>query len=58
LLAELRSRRISVRVAVMSGDNSEDVLYRVAAAGAEAFFDKPIAVEDVVEWIERPVAAA
>lgn len=58
LLAELRQRRISVRVAVMSGDNNDELLYRVAAAGAEAFFDKPIAVDALIAWLAPAEAAA
>lgn len=58
LLAELRRRRIAVRVAVMSGDSSDDLLYRVAAAGAETFFDKPLDVEALVAWLGPAEAAA
>jgi len=39
------------RFGVISGDSSDDYLYRVAALGAQAFFTKPIEVDEVVAWV-------
>jgi len=39
------------RFAVISGDSSDDYLYRVAALGAQAFFTKPIEVDEIVAWV-------
>jgi DNA-binding NarL/FixJ family response regulator len=39
------------RLAVISGDSSDDYLYRLAALGAQAFFTKPVEVDEVVAWV-------
>lgn len=39
------------RLAVVSGDTSDDHLYRLAALGAQAFFTKPVDVEEVMAWV-------
>lgn len=41
------------RLAVVSGDSSDEYLYRLAALGAQAFFTKPIDVDEVVAWVRR-----
>ncbi len=51
LLQQLRRRRCSPRAAVMSGESSDEQLYRLAALGAERFFLKPFDVGDVVAWL-------
>ena len=39
------------RLAVVSGDSSDDQLYRLAGLGARAFFTKPVDVDEVVAWV-------
>jgi DNA-binding response OmpR family regulator len=39
------------RIAVVSGDSSDEYLYRLAALGAQAFFAKPVHIDEVVAWI-------
>jgi DNA-binding response OmpR family regulator len=39
------------RLAVVSGDSSDDQLYRLAGLGAQAFFTKPVDVDEVVAWV-------
>jgi DNA-binding NtrC family response regulator len=39
------------RLAVVSGDASDDQLYRLAALGAQAFFTKPVDIDEVVAWV-------
>ena len=40
-------------LAVVSGDTSDDQLYRLAALGAQAFFTKPVDVDEVVAWVRQ-----
>ncbi len=51
LLLFLSERRIDAPLAIMSGDSQEERLYHLAARGAEAFFSKPIPVEQMIEWV-------
>ena len=51
LLSILSARQQSPRFAVVSGDATDEYLYKLAALGAQAFFTKPVAVDDVVRWI-------
>jgi DNA-binding NarL/FixJ family response regulator len=37
----------------MSGDGSDDLVYRLAALGARGFFAKPVAIEEILDWIEH-----
>lgn len=39
------------RLAVVSGDSSDEYLYRLAALGAQGFFTKPVEVDEVVAWV-------
>jgi DNA-binding response OmpR family regulator len=39
------------RIAIVSGDVSDEYLYRLAGLGAQAFFAKPIDIDEVVSWI-------
>lgn len=48
LLAECHQRP---RFAVVSGDASDEYLYKLAALGAQAFFGKPVEVHDILGWI-------
>lgn len=40
-------------VAAISGDVSDELVYRLAALGARGFFGKPVAIEEIVDWIEH-----
>ncbi len=40
------------QIAVVSGDSSDEYLYRLAGLGAQAFFAKPVHVDEVVSWIQ------
>jgi DNA-binding NarL/FixJ family response regulator len=40
-------------IAAMSGDGSDDLVYRLAALGARGFFAKPVAIEEILDWIEH-----
>jgi CheY-like chemotaxis protein len=51
LLSRLRTTRCSASVAVISGESDDARLYRLAASGAQAFFGKPVQVEQLVEWV-------
>lgn len=51
LLMRMQQRKLNQRVGVMSGDSSDDLLYRVASVGAQAFFSKPVAIEEVLDWV-------
>jgi CheY-like chemotaxis protein len=51
LLPILAMRSNAPRLAIISGDSSDDYLYRLAALGAQAFFTKPVNVDEVVAWI-------
>lgn len=53
LLTLLSDRSHSVRVAVISGDASDDYLYKVSALGAQAFFCKPVDIGEVCTWIRE-----
>jgi CheY-like chemotaxis protein len=37
--------------AVVSGDATDEYLYKLAGLGAQAFFAKPVEVSDVVQWL-------
>jgi DNA-binding NtrC family response regulator len=56
LLSLLASRKQSSRFAVVSGDASDEYLYKLAALGAQAFFAKPIRIDEILGWIRRPRA--
>jgi signal transduction histidine kinase/CheY-like chemotaxis protein len=43
---------LPVSCAVMSGDSSDDMLYRYAALGAREFFAKPAAIDQLVIWAQ------
>lgn len=51
LLSILSSRQQTPRFAVVSGDATDEYLYKLAALGAQAFFTKPVAVDDIAGWI-------
>ncbi len=51
LLSQMRELAVGCRVAVMSGDSGEDSIYQFAAHGAEAFFQKPAEVSEIVGWV-------
>ena len=51
LLPILATSSKASRLAVVSGDTSDDQLYRLAALGAQAFFTKPVDVDEVVAWV-------
>jgi signal transduction histidine kinase/CheY-like chemotaxis protein len=51
LLVQLRSAHSLLPVAIMSGESDDARLYRLAGAGARAFFSKPVEIEPLVEWI-------
>lgn len=53
LLTLLSERAHSARVAVMSGDVSDEYLYKVSALGAQAFFCKPVDLGEVCGWIRE-----
>lgn len=40
------------RVAIVSGDSSDEYLYHLAGLGAQAFFAKPVHIDEVVSWIQ------
>ena len=51
LLRELAHQGLSLRCAVMSGESSDDLQYRLAALGAREFFSKPVSIERLVDWV-------
>jgi signal transduction histidine kinase len=53
LLGSLAGGSHAARVAVMSGDASDDYLYKVSALGAQAFFCKPVDLNEVCTWIRE-----
>lgn len=53
LLTLLADRSHGVCVAVISGDASDDYLYKVSALGAQAFFCKPVDIVEVCTWIRE-----
>lgn len=53
LLESLRKRNLKPRVCVMSGAADDDVLYRLAALGAESFLLKPIECPEIERWLAR-----
>lgn len=60
LLELLAASGANARLAVMSGEVNDVLLYRFAALGAREFFAKPINVDDLVAWVRearRAVAA-
>lgn len=52
LLSMLAGRREIPTIGVMSGDVSEALAYKLAASGARGFFAKPVALEEILDWIE------
>lgn len=58
LIELFKERGITVRVAVASGDGSEDLLYRCAAHGAREFFCKPVEIASLVSWVRSGEAEA
>ena len=53
LLQLLAASGKKVRLAVMSGEVNDELLYRFAALGAREFFAKPIDVDDLVGWVRE-----
>jgi signal transduction histidine kinase/CheY-like chemotaxis protein len=51
LIELFKERGIKARVAVASGDGSEDLLYRCAAHGAREFFCKPVEISSLLSWV-------
>jgi DNA-binding NarL/FixJ family response regulator len=51
LLSQMRESSLRRRVAVMSGDTGEGLIYQFAAYGAEAFFRKPTEASEIVAWV-------
>jgi CheY-like chemotaxis protein/anti-sigma regulatory factor (Ser/Thr protein kinase) len=51
LLSRLGASHHSIPIAIMSGESDETRLYRLAAAGAQAFFSKPVEIDPLVEWV-------
>lgn len=52
LLELLASSGTKTRLAVMSGEVNEGLLYRFAARGAREFFSKPIDIDGLVDWVQ------
>jgi signal transduction histidine kinase/CheY-like chemotaxis protein len=50
LLSVIKALGRAVPCAVMSGETSDDALYRFAALGAREFFAKPASIERLVAW--------
>ena len=57
LLKVLSARADAPSVAVVSGDGSEDFLYRLAALGAKEFFAKPVRHRELADWIRSTLSA-
>lgn len=53
LLSLMTDRSDEVRVAVMSGEVTDEYLYKVSALGAQAFFCKPVDLVEVCTWIRE-----
>ena len=53
LLKELKRIGQKPKVAVVSGDLSDEALYRVAALGASAAFVKPLDIDEVCRWLRE-----
>lgn len=51
LLRTLRQSRMKRRVGVVSGESCDDLLYSLAALGAEAFFLKPLDLNEFDLWL-------
>jgi CheY-like chemotaxis protein/two-component sensor histidine kinase len=51
LMEIFKERGVKSKVAVASGDGSEDLLYRCAAQGAREFFCKPVEIEPLLSWV-------
>jgi len=51
LMEIFKERGVKSKVAVASGDGSEDLLYRCAAHGAREFFCKPVEIEPLLSWV-------
>ena len=51
LLRTLRQSRMRRRVGVVSGESCDDLLYSLAALGAEAFFLKPLDLNEFDLWL-------
>ena len=52
LLGVSRARGLKPQIAAMSGDTSEELLYKVVALGARGFFEKPVRLEELLDWID------
>lgn len=52
LLSLFLEQRDRPFIAAMSGEESDALVYRLAALGARGFFAKPVAIEEIVDWIE------
>jgi DNA-binding response OmpR family regulator len=57
LLRILANRGDAPSVAVVSGDGSEEFLYRLAALGAKEFFAKPVRHRELIDWMRNTLAA-
>jgi signal transduction histidine kinase/CheY-like chemotaxis protein len=58
LLEALERGPKTLRIAVVSGDASEECIYKCASKGAEAFFSKPIEVGQIATWIKSEMRTA
>jgi signal transduction histidine kinase/ActR/RegA family two-component response regulator len=54
LLHTITGLGLPVACAVMSGDSSDDMIYRFAALGAREFFVKPASLDQLVTWATEP----
>lgn len=52
LLQHVRQNGLSIRVAVMSASADAGQLAELAKAQPDAFFQKPLMLEDILEWLE------
>lgn len=52
LLSMFAGRREIPTIGAMSGDVSEALAYKLAASGARGFFAKPVALDEILDWIE------
>lgn len=53
LLQLLSRNKSKASLAVISGESSDELVYRYAALGARAFFAKPIEIPQLLEWAKQ-----
>lgn len=58
LLEALEHGTDGPRIAVVSGDATEECIYKCASKGAEAFFSKPVEVGQIANWIRGELRIA